>query len=144
MSPAYLLQETVDKFTSDFKVVADYFVQQRTMQSYTPSPQVLKHVRETLELLSVMGCDHEILEKYNSISNSEDAGGIQTMVGMIDKMLAEKGEQEAAKGRAEGNLGATIRYYQKGYLTLNQAASELGLTVDEFINKMKCFQSTAT
>ena len=47
------------------------------------------------------------------------------------------------KGRTEGNLSATIRYYRKGYLTLNQAASELGLTVDEFTNKMNSFQSAS-
>ena len=162
-SIAYLPRETINKFTSDFRIVADYFVQQRTKRKYIANQQVLTHVQETLELLSVMGCNHKILERYNSISNSINEGGIKTMTGLLDQILDERGEQAAAEGlarglkkglekglakglaegRAEGDLSATIRYYRKGYLTLNQAASELGLTVDEFTNKMNSFQSAA-
>ena len=55
---AYLTQEQVELFQSDFRIVVDYFVQKREKDDYTPSAQTMKHVQETLQLLSVMTGDH--------------------------------------------------------------------------------------
>jgi hypothetical protein len=157
-SIAYLPQETVDKFTSDFGVVAEYFVQKRTQPHYTPSPRKLKHVRETLELLRVMGGKHKFIETYNKFykdSNVALGGGSYTMRDFIDTMLDEaesKGIAEGhAEGRAEGRaegvdfgkLGATILYYRKGRITLEEAASDLGISTNEFIEKMNNFPGEA-
>ena len=54
---AYLTREQVELFQSDFKVVADYFVQKRENGDYVPSSQDLTHVQETLQLLSIMTND---------------------------------------------------------------------------------------
>jgi len=51
---AYLTHEQVELFQSDFKVVADYFVQKRENGDYIPSSQDLTHVQETLQLLSIL------------------------------------------------------------------------------------------
>ena len=63
---AYLTHEQVELFQSDFKVVADYFVQKRENGDYIPSSQELKHVQETLQLLSIMTNDHRFEEAYNT------------------------------------------------------------------------------
>ena len=41
-------------FKSDFKIVADYFVQMRKNKNYVPSRKVIKHVAEVLQLLQIL------------------------------------------------------------------------------------------
>ena len=92
-------------FTSDFGIVAEYFVQKRTQPNYKPSPRKLKHVRETLELLSVMGGKHKFIDTYNIFykkGNLATEGGSYTMSDFIDKMLDEAENRGVAEGRAEG------------------------------------------
>ena len=45
---AYLTQEQIDMFQSDFKYVAEYMVQKRTNKEYHPSSGVIKHVDAVL------------------------------------------------------------------------------------------------
>ncbi len=40
------------------------------------------------------------------------------------------------KGIDIGELRATVKYYKKGKLTLEEAAGDLNMTVEEFIAKM--------
>ena len=54
---AWLSPETVKKFKSDFRIVADYFVQLRTNKDYKPGKDVIRHVHETLQLLSILAND---------------------------------------------------------------------------------------
>ena len=153
-SVAYLPQETVDKFTSDFGVVAEYFVQKRTQPNYKSSPRKLKHVRETLELLAVMGGKREYINTYNKYYRNDDMateGGNYTMGDFIDRMLDEAKNSGLAEGRAEGHaegidfgkLETTILYYRKGRISLEEAASDLGISTDEFIEKMNRFPGEA-
>ena len=64
-------QKEVNLFQSDFRVVADYFVQKRENGDYEPKPQDLKHVQETLQLLSVMTNDHRFEDVYNEASDAQ-------------------------------------------------------------------------
>ena len=54
---AYLTRQQVALFKSDFRIVADYFVQMRESGDYIPDPQQIRHVQETMQLLSVMTRD---------------------------------------------------------------------------------------
>ena len=53
----YLSREQVDMFESDFKIVADYFVQKRMTNDYKPSKDTITHVDAVLKLLRVMEND---------------------------------------------------------------------------------------
>ena len=70
---AWLSQEEVDYFKSDFRVVANFFVNKRLDENYIPDdPQEIKHVDEVLKLLSVMSGDHsyeEVLFQKGKVSN---------------------------------------------------------------------------
>ena len=59
---AYLSEEQVELFQSDFKIVADYFVQKRKNKEYRPSNMTIRHVEAVLQLLSVMENDSRFLE----------------------------------------------------------------------------------
>lgn len=54
---AYLTPEQVKMFKSDFRIVADYFVQMRINKDYIPSKETIKHVDEVLKLMSVLTQD---------------------------------------------------------------------------------------
>ena len=62
---AFLTREQVELFQSDFKVVADYFVQMRENNDYIPSKETLEHVREVFDLMSVVAGDARFEEAYS-------------------------------------------------------------------------------
>ncbi|MBQ9438185.1 MAG: transposase, partial [Lachnospiraceae bacterium] len=62
---AWLSDEQVSMFKSDFKIVADYFVQMRKNNNYVPPHTDVKHIREVLELLSVMTNDRRFEYSIN-------------------------------------------------------------------------------
>ena len=41
------------------------------------------------------------------------------------------------KGYAEGKFKAAARYYRRGIITAEYAASDLGMTVEEFLEKVE-------
>ena len=59
---SYLTEEQVAMFKSDFRIVAEYFVQMRTKKDYTPSAIEIKHVHETLQLMSAVTHDDRFLQ----------------------------------------------------------------------------------
>ncbi|HIS31842.1 MAG TPA: Rpn family recombination-promoting nuclease/putative transposase [Candidatus Limivivens intestinipullorum] len=95
---AYLTHEQVELFRSDFRVVADYFVQKREKNDYHPEPLALKHVHETLQLLSVMSDD----QRFEAVYQDDAEGGIRNMCDVLDR-IEQKGRRE---GRQEGELEA--------------------------------------
>ena len=87
---AYLPEEKVKLFQSDFGIVADYFVQKQRNGDYIPAARQMQHVQEVLQLLSVMTGDHRFEETF-----SEDTqGGVKTMCDVLDRV--------ELKGKAEG------------------------------------------
>ena len=95
-------KEEVDLFQSDFRVVADYFVQKQENGDYEPKPQDLKHVQETLQLLSVMTSDHRFEDVYNEASDAQK-GEMRNMCEILDKIENRGIEKGIEKGKAEGN-----------------------------------------
>ena len=73
------------------------------------------------------------------------------MGAFIGRMIDEAKNSGIAEGRAEGHaegidfgkLETTILYYRKGRISLDEAASDLGISTDEFIEKMNNFPGEA-
>ena len=91
---AFLTDEQVERFTSDFRIVADYFVQIRRDQDYVPSRQVVEHVDAVLKLLSALTRDNRFEEAQNHFRKGESV----TMLSVLDKVEA----RGIALGRNEG------------------------------------------
>ena len=53
---AYLPREVREQFTSDFKIVADFFAE-KNREDYTPSRETIQHVEAVLEMLRVFTND---------------------------------------------------------------------------------------
>lgn len=91
---AFLPEETINSFHSDFKVVADYFVHSRRNPDYRPTdPIKFKHVDEVLKLMSVLTRDERYVELLN-----QEGGKPENMCEVLDR--AE--ERGLIKGREEG------------------------------------------
>ena len=95
-------KKEVNLFQSDFRVVADYFVQKQENGDYEPSLQDLAHVQETLQLLSVMTNDHRFEDVYNEASDAQK-GEMRNMCEILDKIENRGIEKGIEKGKAEGN-----------------------------------------
>lgn len=96
---AYLTSEQIELFQSDFRIVADYFFQNRKNGNYIPSTREIHHVQETLQLLSVMTGDYRFEEAYDHGKKGEQ----YTMCEVLDRIEnrgRERGKLEAKKEMA--------------------------------------------
>lgn len=98
---AWLTEEEISRFHSDFKVVANFFVQKRKHKDYIPDdPTEIRHIDEVLKLLRVMTGD----ERYQAIFQKER--GVYSMCDVaerLEKMGMEKGiEKGIEKGMEQG------------------------------------------
>ena len=91
---AYLSEEQVNMFTSDFKIVADYFVQKRKNGEYKPSSDVIRHVDAILKFMAVFTGDQRYFNE--AIQKKMQTGGIRTMDKILDDYID--------RGRKEGRL----------------------------------------
>ena len=96
---AFLSREQVRLFKSDFRIVADYFVQKRENGDYIPSPERLDHVQATLQLLSVMTRDRRFEEVY---SESAEKGEVRNMCDVLDRVEQRGIAQGMAQGIEQG------------------------------------------
>lgn len=120
---AYLSEEQVKLFKSDFRVVADYFVQKRTTGDYVGNHEELKHVQETLSLLSVMTGDHRFEEAFQPERSMTDGKGISTMCDVLDR-IEEKGEKNKA-------IEMALKMLAKNKFEYEEIAEYTGLSPDE-------------
>ena len=99
---AFLDEEKVKLFKSDFRIVADYFVQMRKTGAFVGSDEELKHVQETLGLLSVMTGDNH----FEEVLTSKNGKDIKTMNDFWDKVEARGIAIGEARGEARGRAEA--------------------------------------
>ena len=112
-------------FRSDFRIVADYFVQMRKSNKYIPSKQVIKHVEEILQMMKILTGD----EKFDYIyENSFKEGEKITM----DTWLSDTIGKAEKKAEKKGRLEAFAQMVNEGILSLQQAAAKMGMSVAKF------------
>ena len=105
---AWLSDEQVEMFQSDFKVVADYFVQKRKNNSYTPTKTEIKHVEAVLQLLSIMEHDDRFAEAIYRDDGKEN----ENMCDVLD-VVENRGR---AEGRTEAVSKIVTLLYGQGYM----------------------------
>ena len=129
---AWLSEETIKKFTSDFRFVADFFRQKRINKRYKAPAGEAKHIREVMELLSAVTQDKRFIDAYNErkaegrpnnmevwIDEAEDRGyarGIhqgENLMGKLISALLSDGKQSELKEIAtdKARRDELYRYY---------------------------------
>ena len=124
-----MLPEQVRKFRSDFRYVADYFVQKKKNKSYKPPKGTLRHVDETLKLLRVMTNDVRFEQHFTAEQKKRGVGMCEIVDGFV-----KKGEK---KGRREGYREALYDLVRDNIMTTKQAAERAGVSVQTFTRGMK-------
>ncbi|MDO4283992.1 MAG: Rpn family recombination-promoting nuclease/putative transposase [Eubacteriales bacterium] len=121
---AYLEQEQVEKFQSDFRIVADYFVQMRKNHTYQPPGQTIRHVQEVLELMTVLTGD----QRFEEAGNQPQGRSVTNMCEVLDRVEErgiqrgrQKGRQE---GRKEGRQAALLESMRNLMKSLNLTAEQ--------------------
>lgn len=121
---AFLDEEKVKLFKSDFKVVADYFVQLRKTGNYVPNAEQIVHVKETLGLLSIMTNDSRFEDALNADAYFYDGKEIKNMCDVLDR-VENKGRAEGEEKKAKD---MAVSLYKQG-VKPDVIATAAGVTV---------------
>lgn len=107
---AWLPDDVIAKFTSDFKIVANFFSKKRKNSNYIPDDKTeIVHVNEVLKLLSAMTNDNRYEELM--VQGKEK---VHTMCDVAER-LENKGRTEGrSEGRAEEQIKTILKLYHKG------------------------------
>ena len=131
---AFLNEETVSKFKSDFRIVADYFVQVRKNKDYIPPADRLHHVREILRLMSYLTRDDRFEKAYEDGLKGVEYTNMCEVLDRVENRGLERGiAQGLEKGIAQGlekgiekaNLSAIRHLMVKFDMTAEQAMETL-------------------
>lgn len=150
---AYLSWDQVNKFRSDFREVARFFVQMRENGEYIPSNDELDHIQAVLQLLNVFDKDRRfetaandktgakevrtMSEWLTNVINKSEATGYNRGIEQGIEQGIERGiEQGIEKGRISGNEEGKIRTLWglviDQLLDMDVAADRAQLSVAEF------------
>lgn len=121
----YLSDETVKKFRSDFKYVAQLFTQVRKkrtgeIKQISVPPQDPIHVLEVLDLMKAMTGDN----RFEDLCNQYIKGGSVDMRTIFDERYDE--------GRRDALITLMCEEIHEGIRTKEQAAAKAGMTLPEF------------
>ncbi len=135
---AWLTDEQISMFQSDFRVVARYFSEKRKNKDYVPHDKtILRHIDAVLKLLAVMSGDH----RYETIlADPEQKGKVKTMDDALTRVINEGHARGLAEGRNEGLAEGLIKGQVKilvslcrsGNISVEIAADQLKISTDEF------------
>ncbi len=129
---AYLTDEQVAGFKSDFKFVADFFVQMRKFGEYHGSNEKMCHAREVLQLMGYLTND----DRFISASSDTEGKEIKTMCEALDIIEArgiKKGEERGEKrGEKRGIINTLSALVRDGILSVSDAAKRANMSVPAF------------
>lgn len=105
---AWLSEEQIRRFRSDFRIVANFFVNKRKNKNYIPDdPTEIQHVDEVLKLLQVMTGD----ARYKRIFGKKKEG-VHSMCDVAER-LEKMGWEKGIKQRIEqGSIKNSIKVYK--------------------------------
>ena len=121
----WLSDETIEKFTSDFKIVAQYFKAKRLKSDYTGSKEIIRHVDETLKMLSALTGDNSFETVYNETISKKEGG--TNMCDVVERIINKGISQGISQGKEDvirQMLGANL-------VTPKQIADVLKLPLEE-------------
>ncbi len=106
---AFLSEEQVAMFKSDFRIVADYFVQIRKNKDYIPTDTQFKHVKEVLQMMSVLTKDNRFEEAVNTAAEGEEVKNMCDVLDYVEKRGEERGEKRGEergekRGEKQGEM----------------------------------------
>lgn len=131
--------EQVKWFKSDFRYVADYFVQMRLTNDYKPSPDTIEHVDAVLKLMSVLTGDRRFEDAIPEISQVKGGVTMESILNRVENKGMKKGIAIGEKrGEKRGELKGKISvYYNDMGLTPDEIAQKTGQSKDVILEVIK-------
>ena len=140
-----LTGEQVEKFASDFQIIADYFVQLNESNDYVPKDKTIKHADSFLKLMSVLTQDDKYVEMGKKISNEMEGFNMCKVLDRAEARGEARGQAigEArgkaigeARGKTIGALNKTVEILRviiaKNSWSKEQAMEFIGIPKSEF------------
>ncbi len=91
---AFLSEEKIKMFKSDFGIVADYLYQMRVNADYKPSEEIITHVREILDFMSIVTDDVRFKEVTEEMLKGDEPKNMCTVLDKVENRGRIKGRQE--------------------------------------------------
>ncbi len=124
---AWLTDEQLAMFKSDFGIVANFFVQKRKNKQYTPDdPREIEHVDAVLKLLSVMTEDKE----YEALLNNSQEGKVKNMCEVAQRLIRE-GKNAGMQQGIQSSVSVLRKVGKADEEILPLIMEEYNLTKDE-------------
>ena len=96
---AFMSDDEIRRFHSDFRIIADFIAHKRADPDYVSTDRTeFVHTDEVLKLMSLLTDD----DRYELTLNSEEGGKPKNMCEMLDKVEARGVEKGRAEGMAKG------------------------------------------
>lgn len=128
---SHMNKEQVQKFNSDFKVVADYFAQIYENGYYRGNPQELKHPEDTFTLMKyVTG-----IEKFEQFIKAREEGGATNMYDPFEDAEKRGEARGQAIGEARGKE-AVICLMKKLYAAGRDEDAKRATTDEEYLDQL--------
>lgn len=121
---AYLTDEQIEMFKSDFKIVASYFVNRRKKQAFSFPDKIPEHVDAVLKLLSVLTGDPRFSEGWVIPETKHKEG-----CSMGEKWIDEIENRGKERGLLEGEKIGRIRAYYECGQSVESIAKKVHKTV---------------
>lgn len=125
---AFLPDETVKKFKSDFRIVVDYFTQVRKYADYIPSREEMAHVDAVLKLMTVLTNDSRFEDAQKA-----DEKEAKAMCDVLDR--AENRGIEIGMKQGEARLANLIKI-----LVSKNLQSEMALALSDESARQKLYK----
>lgn len=122
-----LTPEEVKLFKSDFRIVADYFVNSCNKDDYEPDSMIITHVDEFLKLMKVLTGDIRYEELCSSFTEFERQGGIS-----MCKVLDARERKGLEKGDASRLVSMVDSFIKKNGVSFDKALNMLSVTLEEY------------
>ncbi len=139
---AWLTDEEINRFRSDFRIVANFFAQRRKNPKYIPNDLTeMIHSDEVLSLIASVSGD----KRYIQVIDDKEKGKVKNMCEVADRLWNSVKEEGLIEGREEGReegrkLGAIeilSDLVKDGTLSITDAAQKMGMSISAFKTAIK-------
>ena len=128
---AWLSEEQISHFRSDFRIVANFFVNKRKNKDYIPDdPTEIRHVDEVLKLLQVMTGD----ERYKQIFQKKK--GVRSMCDVAERLEKRGIEKGIEIGRTKEKKKVYKNLLKEGF-SEEKAKRLVGLSDNSKVKDLK-------
>ena len=119
---AWQTDKQLSMYKSDFKYVAEYFIQKRKNEKYHPSNEKIKHVDSILKMMSALTGD----DRFERIINERKKGERrpQNMCEILDEI--------EGRGIQKGIIKTLSDLVKDGLISINEAAKRANMPIPKF------------